>query len=78
VPNDVEPLAEWEVYGKRIKELCDKIEEHFKNTLQKHQSDFIQAYKGQMVKVQKELEFMNHKKKETADKTMNDDQITSL
>ena len=31
-----------------------------------------------MVKVQKELEFMNQKKKETADKTMKDDQITTL
>lgn len=45
--------------------LVDSIEDHFKKTLQNHENDFLKAYKGQMVKVQKELEFMNLKKKET-------------
>jgi hypothetical protein len=40
------------------KELCDiisKIDDHFMNTLDEHEADFTNAYKGQMLKVKREL-----------------------
>lgn len=44
--------------------------------LAKHESDFVQAYRGHMQKVQKELLFLKSKANETAGKILNDDSIT--
>lgn len=56
----------------------DQIDSHFVNTLQNHEQNFIKAYKGQMVKVEKELKFLKTKQAEQAGKLMKDDDITSL
>lgn len=47
-------------------------------TLAAHEDDFIKAYKGQMLKIQKELRFLKSKQDELAGKLMRDDRITNL
>ena len=54
------------------------IDQHFKNTLNSHEKNFIKAYKGQMLKVEKELRFLKGKQAEQAGKLMKDDDITNL
>ena len=42
----------------KVDNLIDNIEMHFLQQLQQHEDDFINAYKGQMEKVRKELTFL--------------------
>ena len=58
--------------------LVDNIDQHFVRTLTQYESDFVVAYKGQMLKVQKELKFLKAKQNEVLGKLMGDDEITSL
>jgi hypothetical protein len=46
--------------------------------LKQHERNFIKAYKGQMLKVEKELKFLKAKQAEQAGKLMQDDDITNL
>jgi len=61
-----------------LNDCIDRIETHFVSTLKGHESDFIKAYKCQMIKVQKELLFLKDKQKELTQKLMRDDRITDL
>ena len=46
--------------------------------LENHENDFMAAYKGHMMKVKRELEFLRDKAVEAAGKLSNDDSITNL
>lgn len=58
--------------------LVDNIDGHYKQQLQTHEDDYKKAYKQQMLKVRKELEFLKEKQNEATGALMNDDRITSL
>ena len=58
--------------------LIDNIEMYFLNQLKTHQDDFKNAYKGQMQKVKKELQFLKQKRNDANGALMNDSRITSL
>jgi hypothetical protein len=80
-PNEDDPnetLKQHEVYYQQLDEVIGQIDEHFKRKLVQHQKDFIKAYEGQMLKVQKELSFLKNKQAEQAGKLMKDDDITNL
>ena len=46
--------------------------------LENHENDFMAEYKGHMMKVKRELEFLRDKAVEAAGKLSNDDSITNL
>ena len=46
--------------------------------LDNHENDFMAAYKGHMMKVKRELEFLRDKAVEAAGKISSDDSITNL
>lgn len=62
----------------QLNELVDHIDKHFVNTLNQYEQDFLVAYKGQMLKVERELKFLRAKQNEVMGKLMGDDEITSL
>eukprot|EP00347_Sterkiella_histriomuscorum_P006538 403352386 len=61
-----------------LDKCVDGIETQFQTVLGRHENDFVQAYRGHMQKVQKELVYLKNKANETAGKILNDDSITSL
>ncbi len=67
-----------EMINGRLDAKIFAIEHHFKHTLGQHEKNFIKAYKGQMLKVEKELRFLKGKQAEQAGKLMKDDDITNL
>ncbi|CDW90797.1 UNKNOWN [Stylonychia lemnae] len=62
----------------KLEKCVDGIEDQFGNVLNRHENDFVNAYRGHMVKVQKELQYLRNKASETAGKILNDDSITNL
>jgi hypothetical protein len=62
----------------RLNTLVDSIDTHFVSTLAQHEQDFLKAYRGQMIKVERELRFMKQKQTELTGKLMGDDEITNL
>jgi hypothetical protein len=56
----------------------DSIDVQFKRALSTHEQEFLQAYKNNMMKVQKELAFLKEKSKEANSKISNDDNIKQL
>jgi len=66
------------MYYKQLQDCINRIDKHFVETLRGHESDFIKAYKCQMIKVRDELKFLKDKKEELQRKLMRDDRITNL
>jgi hypothetical protein len=61
-----------------LNELIQHIDSHFLRTLTAYEQDFLTAYKGQMLRVEKELIFMREKQKEFSGKLMGDNEIVLL
>ena len=62
----------------KLNQAVDDIEGQFQFVLDLHKSEFLNAYKGHMVKVHKELEFLKKRANEATGKLMNDDTVTNL
>jgi hypothetical protein len=62
----------------QLNRCVDNIENQFEMVLDNHENDFMAAYKGHMMKVKRELEFLRDKAVEAAGKLSNDDSITNL
>ena len=58
-PSDPEQLKMY--FFEQLTVLIERIDTHFVETLAAHEDDFIKAYKGQMLKIQKELRFLKSK-----------------
>ena len=76
--NPSHAIKEYLIYQEQLNEVINRIDTHFVDTLKNHEKNFIKAYKGQMLKVEKELKFLKNKKEEQAGKLMKDDDITNL
>ena len=72
VPNQDDPNFQELVY------LIENIEGYFRNQLKTHEVDFMNAYKEQMKKVKKELNYLKQKRNEANGALMNDTRITTL
>ena len=73
-----EQFLSYEEYYAQLNRVISQIDTHFQSTLKQHERNFIKAYKGQMLKVEKELKFLKAKQAEQAGKLMQDDDITNL
>ena len=62
----------------KMNTCVDNIENQFVRVLVNHENDFMQAYRGHMMKVSNELKFLQQKVIEAAGKLSNDDTITNL
>jgi hypothetical protein len=56
-----ENLQHYLLYYQKLEEIIDQIDSHFVKTLKSHEKDFLTAYRGQMLKVEKELSFLKAK-----------------
>lgn len=45
----------------QINQVLENFDEHIDNILERNEKDFLAAYRGHMVKVQKELEYFKAK-----------------
>jgi hypothetical protein len=58
--------------------LIEEIDKHFIRTLEMHEDDFKLAYRGQMLKVKRELQHLKNKADEAERKLMEDESILKL
>jgi len=56
-----EELLSYQEYYDQLLQTVDQIDSHFVNTLKNHEKGFLKAYKGQMLRVEKELRFLKNK-----------------
>jgi hypothetical protein len=71
-------LLTYQYYYEQLHLVIESIDSHFVKTLKSHEQDFLTAYRGQMVKVERELKFLKAKQNELVGKLMGDDEITNL
>lgn len=66
-----------DIHGK-IHTVLDNFDEHLDNILERNEKDFLTAYRGHMLKVQKELEYFKAKTSEQEFRLKMDDHVQTI
>ncbi len=61
-----------------LQNLISELDTKFDRVLERHEKDFLSAYRGHMIKVQKELNYLRRKAKEQEIKLKKDERINNL
>jgi len=61
LPDESKNMEQHTLATALLRDCVNNIENQFVNVLVNHENDFMAAYRGHMVKVKKELEFLKNK-----------------